>query len=532
MAEELLPKREFTQSIHKSSIQDQLETETAYMESNQLKAQAEVERVANSTTAIDTIVEGLVTGNKVDSMQGNLLTLSEVKRISEEYAEEYGGDEFAPTVPKKKAEELLGIEVDGDVSPRQLASMYVIQQERKQEDEYEKTTPTLGRKALGTIARMVGATATIPDMLMIWASGGAVRLASPAIKAAAQRGLIAQSKGIRKLTRATSRIPVANKVITRQTSNKIVQSQIKFGRRLGKEIERTSKFTKLSTAAGTENVLEQMVIDHTRKLSDLPVMQGLTPYAMAFFAPSILVGSGLGLSKLMVPAKRQLQQLSKRSDVKNDMPNVTEIADNGLDEIADDIRATIEDYRSLDVEIDEVKFKELYPWANDEKVLLTRLQESGQFTPAQLNTKASALAALREMDGSQKQIVNDELLRINEDDLVRPFDELDTERSHTMNRENAAKDAGSSETKFTPEQLMEGNIADAARLNAGKGVASKNPIEKPKVETTAKEGEAKVEEPEVKPLNELTGAEQKSAIKSVAKEMSAALTNFIKCRGG
>ena len=123
----------------------------------------------------------------------------------------------------------------------------------------------------------------------------------------------------------------------------------------------------------------------------------------------------------MVPAKRQLNQLSKRSDVKHDMQNVTDVADNGLDEIADDIRATIDDYRALDVEIDEVKFKELYPWANDERVLLTRLQESGQFTPAQLNTKASALAALREMDGSQKQIVNDELLRINEDDLVKPF---------------------------------------------------------------------------------------------------------------
>ena len=209
---------------------------------------------------------------------------------------------FSPTVPKKKAEELLGIEVDGDISPRQLASMYVIQQERKQEDAYEKTTPTLGRKVVGTLARMVGATATIPDILMIWASGGAVKLASPAIKNAALRGLMAQSKGMKKLARVTSRIPVANKIITRQTSNKIVQSQIKFGRRLGKEIERTSKFTKLSTAAGTENVLEQMVIDHTRKLSDLPVMQGLTPYAMAFFAPSILVGSGPRFIKAYGPS--------------------------------------------------------------------------------------------------------------------------------------------------------------------------------------------------------------------------------------
>ena len=163
--------------------------------------------MANSTTVIDTIVEGLVTGNKVDSMQGNLLTLSEVKRISEEYAEEYGGDEFAPTVPKKKAEELLGIEVDGDVSPRQLASMYVIQQERKQEDEYEKTTPTLGRKALGTVARMVGATATIPDILMIWASGGAVRLASPAIKAASQKSTYGS---IERYEKAVTRASIEN----------------------------------------------------------------------------------------------------------------------------------------------------------------------------------------------------------------------------------------------------------------------------------------------------------------------------------
>ena len=424
------------------------------------------------------------------------------------------------------------MEVEGDVSPRQLASMYAVQQERKQEDTYEKTTPTWGRKGLGMLARMVGATATIPDMLMIWASGGAIRVASPLVKSASRRALIAQSKGIRKLTRVTSRLPVANKLITRSTSNKIIQTQIKFGRKLSKEIARTSKFTKLSLAAGTENVLEQVVIDHTRKLSDLPVMQGLTPYAMAFFAPSILVGSGLGLSKLMVPAKVHLKDLSKRSDVKNDMPNVTEVADNGLDSIADDIRATIDDYRALDIELNETRFKELFPWANDEKVLLSRLQESGQFRPDQLRSKSSALAALREMDGSQKQIVNDELLKINEDDLVRPFEELDTESSHTMNREDAAKDAGSSESEFTPEQLMEGNIATAARLNAGEGVAAKNPIEKPKVETTAKEGEAKPEEPEVKPLHELTESEQKSTIKLVAKEMSAALTNFIKCRGG
>ena len=94
MAEELLPKREFTQAVHKSRIQDQLETETAYMESNQLKAQAEMERVANSTTVIDTIVEGVVTGNKVDSLKGNLLTLSEINRRSEEFVAEYGGDEF------------------------------------------------------------------------------------------------------------------------------------------------------------------------------------------------------------------------------------------------------------------------------------------------------------------------------------------------------------------------------------------------------------------------------------------------------
>ena len=253
---------------------------------------------------------------------------------------------------------------------------------------------------------------------------------------------------------------------------------------------------------------------------------------MAFFAPSILVGAGLGLSKVLIPAKRQLQQLSKRKDVKNDMSNVTDVADNGLDEIGDDIRATINDYRELGVEIDEVRFKELYPWADDEKALLSLLDETGQFTPKQLKTKASALAALREMDGSQKQIVNDKLLEIDEDKLVRPFEEVETESSHTMNRENAAKDAGSSETEFTPEQLMEGNMAAAARLNAGKGVAAKNPIEKPKVETTAKEGEAKPEEPEIKPFHELTEAEQKSTSKLVAKEMAAALTNFIKCRGG
>ena len=112
------------------------------------------------------------------------------------------------------------------------------------------------------------------------------------------------------------------------------------------------------------------------------------------------------------------------------------------------------------------------------------------------------------------------------------MDELETERSHPMNRENAAKDAGSSEDAPTAEQVLDGNMAAAARLNAGEGVAAKNPIEKPKVETTAKEGEAKPEEPEIKPFHELTEAEQKSTSKLVAKEMAAALTNFIKCRGG
>ena len=511
-------------------VQDQIETENAYMESIKVKADVEFEKSANSTTFIDTISEGLATGNKIDSLQGNLLTLDEVKRKSAQYAEEYGGEEFAPIIPAKKAEELLGVKVEGDVSPRQLASMYAVQQERKQEDDYAKTTPTLGRQGLGMLARMVGATATIPDMLMIWASGGAVRLASPLVRSASRRALIAQSKGIRKLSRTVSRLPVKNKLLTRQTSNKIIQSQINLGRKLSKEISRTSKFTKLSLAAGTENVLEQVVIDHTRKLSELPVMQGLTPYAMAFFAPSILVGSGLGLSKLMVPAKVHLKDLSKRSDVTNDMQNVSDIADNGLGEIADDIRATIDDYRALDIDVNETRFKELFPWANDEKVLLSRLQESGQFRPDQLRSKSSALAALREMDGSQKQVVNDELLKINEDDLVRPFEELDTESSHTMNRENAAKDAGSSEDIPTAEMVVDGNIKSAARLNQGEGVAAKNPIEKPKVE--AKEGEAKVEEPETKPLNELTEAEQTSAVKLVTKEMAAALTNFIKCRGG
>ena len=47
-------------------IQDQIETENAYMESIRVKADAEFEKTANSTTFIDTIAEGLATGNKID----------------------------------------------------------------------------------------------------------------------------------------------------------------------------------------------------------------------------------------------------------------------------------------------------------------------------------------------------------------------------------------------------------------------------------------------------------------------------------
>ena len=508
------------------------------MENAKATALANIEAEENKRSAFDAISTGMKLGYRSDSLGGSIKTYKEFKDLQQQHEDEYGSMDDAPLLSPADAKKYFGIDTETDISANQAAAMNVFKREEEAlEEEFSLATKgSVVKKVLGWGARLAGQVVNPIDALSMLLTGGAAKLAGPVASAATKRLLIGQAKGIKKAVKLARRTPL-KPLISANAANKVAHTNIKIGKAMGDAIAKSPSFVKTSVVAGATNVAEISVINKYRKEINLPAFEGLGTYAAAFLAPAALIGIGKTISVANKSMSGSINAWKKSPNAKNDLSVLSDLAEHQVDDIVDDVKALSRNYDDIDVELGPEGLNKLLPWINDGEEFIAALRRTGLFSPDQLKSSKTAARALKDMDPASRNKVKEVLFDISDETLAAPTRKKLNKPPKAVNRDESRILLNAGQSDVAPEIRVQEKFKQAARANEGiedsvqqQAKKSQEALEKkPKTEGEA----AKVEEPEkIRPLKDMSAEEQVAAITAVNKEISQALIDFIKCRGG
>ena len=367
--------------------------------------------------------------------------------------------------------------------------------------------------------------------------GVAVKVAGPIAGAATRKLLVGQAKGLTKAVELARKTPL-RPLVSGHTAHKLAQANIKIGLGVMDDAAKITSFTKTSVVAGAVNVSELQWINKYRKELNVPLFEGLGVYTTAFLAPAVLVGLGKTIKAASRPMSRSVKDWKASPHVKDDIPVLTELSTHGVDDIVDDIKLLTKNYDDIDVGLSKSELDHILPWVSDPKEFIRVLNKTGLFTPDQLKNPKVAAKTIAEMSPTNRSSVKRSLFDVTDETLSSPVKKQDGQAPKAVNQEETRRMlGGGSDTDVAPDVKIQEKFKQAARANEGLEDSVQQQAKKLEEKTKKKpktEGEAaKVEEPEkIRPLRDMSAEEQTAAIAHVNKEITQALTDFIKCRGG